>query len=492
MLKKQLKFKMVKTYFVIISFLLGANILGCKNSVAQAEDEGEEVADSSLVRSLSDVNTLAETLKNEILNSPTEISVSGTSYYVSNNGNDSNDGKSQDRAWATLGKVSWREYNNGDAVFFERGGIWRGKLTAQPGVSYSAYGNGSKPKIYGSPQNYSVREKWKETETPNVYVYDEALENDAGLLVFNEGQVHSVKKIIGVDGFSGNIGELQNDLEMFHNSNDQKVYLCSTGGNPADRYSSIEFCLKNNLVSPKGDNILIDNLCLKYGGAHGVGSGTANGLRVTNCEIGWIGGSILHGTARFGNGVEIWGGCSDYAVQHCYIYQIYDAGITHQWKNSSSSDPVTMTNVTYSNNLLEYCTYSIEYFLGETQSENDLMKNILFTDNICRFAGYGWGEQRPNKIAMHIQGWQHWNPAENFIIRNNIFDRSRNKLISIGAKAEASLPLMQNNVYIQYRDGEFGAYGVNQNQHKLMFTPNIRELLIEKGIEENPTIVFTE
>ena len=64
----------------------------------------------------------------------------------------------------------------------------------------------------------------------------------------------------------------------------------------------------------------IDNLCLKYCGSHGVGSGTNEGLRITNCEFGWIGGSIQgesifgrkHPT-RFGNAVEIYGGCDGYS-----------------------------------------------------------------------------------------------------------------------------------------------------------------------------------
>ena len=64
----------------------------------------------------------------------------------------------------------------------------------------------------------------------------------------------------------------------------------------------------------------IDNLCLKYGDCHGVGSGTNEGLTITNCEFGWIGGSIQgesifgrnHPT-RFGNAVEIYGGCDGYS-----------------------------------------------------------------------------------------------------------------------------------------------------------------------------------
>ncbi len=179
---------------------------------------------------------------------------------------------------------------------------------------------------------------------------------------------------------------------------------------------------------------------------------TITGLKVTNCEFGWIGGSLQpgQGTTRYGNAIEIWGGCRDYSVDHCYIYQVYDAGITHQWANTTSTQPVIMENVTYSNNLIEYCTYSIEYFLNQPNSENDLMKNIL--------------------------------------IKNNIWD----KLIFIGAEKEASLPIMQNNIYIQSKGEKFGFYGMNHERDELMFDSGIDELLIKEGIEKNPTVIFDE
>lgn len=65
----------------------------------------------------------------------------------------------------------------------------------------------------------------------------------------------------------------------------------------------------------------IDNLCLKYGDCHGVGSGTNEGLRITNCEFGWIGGGIqtydFRGdttgrVTRYGNAIEIYVGCDGY------------------------------------------------------------------------------------------------------------------------------------------------------------------------------------
>lgn len=477
---------MNKTFLIIISFIISLNSISCTNH----SDEKSNSPDFK--DSIADINTQAAALKNEILNSKTELSVTGDSYYVSNSGNDSNSGRSPEKAWKTLSKVSETEYSNGDAVFFERGGTWRGQLVAKGGVKYSAYGEGAKPKIYGSPQNYSVKGKWLETGIPNVFVYDEALNSDAGVLVFNEGEAHSIKKVKGFYGFQGTASELKNDLEMYHDSSEKRIYLYSAGGNPAERFSSIEFCLWGHIVKTEGNDIHIDNLCIKYGGSHGIGSGTISGLKVTNCEFGWIGGSLQPGhVTRYGNAIEIWGGCKDCYVDHCYIYQVYDAGITHQWKNSTSTEPVIMENITYSKNLIEYCTYSIEYFL-QPNSDNDLMKNVTIENNICRFAGYGWGWQRHDKNAMHIQSWQNKNPAENFTVINNIFDRSRDRLIFIGAEKEASLPTMNNNIYIQYRGEKFGFYGTNLENDEHLFNSDIKEIIIEEGIDKNPTVIFDE
>lgn len=471
-----------------VFFLISILYCGMSSCQKKQDRANEEISTNDKPKSLSNVDSLANALKNKILNSETNVQATGIAYYVSNKGSDLNSGMSPQEAWATLSKISEMELNNGDVVYFERGGIWRGSLIAKEGVCYSAYGRGDKPKIFGSPQNYSIKNKWKKSKVNNVYVYDEVLEKDAGVLVFNEGQAHSVKKVIGIDNFKGTINELKNDLDMYHDVNDKKIYLYSDNGNPADRYSSIEFCLKDHIIKTRGDNIWIDNLCIKYGGAHGIGSGAMNGLKVTNCELGWIGGSIQHDDTRYGNAIEIWGSCSDFSVDHCYIYQVYDAAVTHQYKNEVSSDPCIMENVTYSNNLIEYCTYSIEYFLDQPNSPSDLMKNILFKNNICRFSGYGWGWQRPNKIAMHIQGWRHMNPAENFQIKDNIFDRSKYFLIFIGVKEQKDLPVMINNTFVQGKGGEFGVFGENQ----ITFDSNIREVLIEKGIDKNPNIIFVE
>ena len=112
-------------------------------------------------------------LKNKILNSTNlldSIVPEGTIYYISPNGNDSNPGKFEEGAWSSLIRVNETEFMPGDIVCFERGGVWRGQLRAREGVTYTAYGSGDKPKIYGSPENAASPEKEEVREPAQVHV----------------------------------------------------------------------------------------------------------------------------------------------------------------------------------------------------------------------------------------------------------------------------------------------------------------------------------
>ncbi len=77
-------------------------------------------------------------------------------YHVSPVGNDANDGRTPATAWRTLAKVNDTVFAPGDQILFARGGTWRESLKAsssgEPGkpILYAAYGQGAKPKFWGS------------------------------------------------------------------------------------------------------------------------------------------------------------------------------------------------------------------------------------------------------------------------------------------------------------------------------------------------------
>lgn len=82
-------------------------------------------------------------------------SANATNYYVSNSGNDSNDGLTTVTAWQTISKVNASTFNAGDSILLKRGDSWNERLTLKSSGSagnpiiIGAYGTGNKPLITG-------------------------------------------------------------------------------------------------------------------------------------------------------------------------------------------------------------------------------------------------------------------------------------------------------------------------------------------------------
>lgn len=407
------------------------------------------------------VDGKAEELKNKILSSGDTLpsSVTGNVWYLSNQGDDSNCGCSKESPWKTLEALvdnAWK-IKSGDAVLFERGSMFRAiekyinrsVVRTISGVYYGAYGEGEKPFINASPKNYAFKECWSE-EDKNIWTCGE-LSEDTGIIVFNNGEMVGYKKL--------NRCELKLNGDFWCDGN--KLYLY-WDKNPASDWESIEIGVRTTLIGLYDDpieNITIENLCLKYSGGHAVAAmNGAKNITVRNCEIGYIGGSILMEKARYGNGIEFFGECRDIVAEYNWVYQIYDSGITYQGGDKISK------NISFCNNLLEYCGMgSFEYWRG-AKSDICWDENVTYANNICRLSGYCWGgEQRPDKCSSHIRSDVTCpNATKNFIVKDNIFDRSSVFLIEVGGTSN-TLPKMIGNIYIQSLAGLFGTYSKEMN-----------------------------
>jgi parallel beta-helix repeat protein len=108
------------------------------------------------------------------LNSTEErtVTVQAATYYVdATNGNDSNDGLSQDTVWKTINKVNSETLYKGDSVLFKRGEEWREMLNISSSgtegnlITFDAYGTGSNPVINPT----EVVSNW-EVYSGNIYV----------------------------------------------------------------------------------------------------------------------------------------------------------------------------------------------------------------------------------------------------------------------------------------------------------------------------------
>lgn len=458
------------------------------------------------------LDALAEKRKQEILHTKDALRIDGSTYYVSNAGDDENDGKSPEAAWKTLKKVAEFPLSPGDGVLFRRGDLFRGTLHTQEGVSYGAYGEGEKPRFYAWDKNLSDPSLWTLFDADNhIWRLNEKI-LDCGTLVFNGGEKHAYKHIPSYrhgkfycrwkEGVEFDMAaEMQNDLDIYWHYEERfstepsngedfpipivnaasfgDLYLRCDRGNPATVFADIEAIPKRSVVYVAENNhVTVDNLCIKYANFAVSGGGINNvGLHVTNCEIGWIGGCIMSyagndpnyteekrgGVTRFGNGIEIYGGCTDFLVDNNYIYQVYDAGASHQI--TTLGNTYRMTNIRYSRNLIERCAYAIEYFLEERDRHTGSgMDGVEMHDNFLRLGGYGWGQQRHNTYTPAlIKGWNYENTAENYAIHDNIFDRCAYRLVHLVAEKAEYCPKMYRNTYVQKFGMTLGQYGAKEN-----------------------------
>lgn len=432
----------------------------------------------------------------EIRNHQSTLNVTGTIYYFSEFGNDSNNGLSPDNPKKTLEALENIYLKAGDAVLFKRGETFRGSIKAVSGVTYSSYGDyGDKPVLMASPQNFADEKNWVETDTPNVWKLTTPITNDVGLVVFNDGEAWTEKRIKGRPDFvNGDLAELDKDLTMWHDvlaptDVSGYVYVRSDKGNPGKRFKSIEVSPRVHIIRA-ADNIVIDNLCFKYTGGHAVSAGTINNLTVKNCEFAFIGGSWFRTDtlSRFGNAVEVYGGCDGYVVDNCYITQCYDAGVTHQLSDSPDTECI-MKNIKYTNNVITDTSYPIEYFINQpNEGVEHKIVNFEISGNIIMRTGMGFGDQRPDKTAATaIKGWNTYNEAYNYTITNNIFAVSKYFMMAVGAKTKEWAPVCDNNTYIQYHNGRFGTMLVGTNS---IYDSGVKEFIIETSGDKNAQVYY--
>lgn len=443
---------------------------------------------------IAETEVQAELRRERIINARDSFTVSGTKYYVSNNGSDDNTGLSPNDAVCSISKISSFDLKPGDAVLFERGDIWRSvSFSAVSGVTYGAYGSGEKPKLCGSAKDYADSALWTKTDVKNVWQTTDKIIGSVGFIAFNDGEIFAQKVKSAQD--------LTEDLTFYDGtSGNDTVKLYCSKGNPGEVYENIEIAPGTSIIKAMNkENCTFDNLCLLYTGWHGMRFSSSNNIKVTNCIIGYIGGTGEG--SRWGNGIEFWNSCENGVIKDNYLFQIYDTALTNQY-SGVAQNPVVQSNITYSGNLIEYSTYAFEFFTKQENSNLDIMKNITVCDNIVRYTGCGWGESnRPVKgTSADIKGWNAKNRAENFVIKNNVFFSSKYRNLDWSAFAyntELSkivmnnrtpqyMPLLSGNTFITAFGADFGTF--DYSDYTMDYTVN--RLFTKYEIDTDAEIVF--
>ena len=466
---------------VIDKFLNSINSMSDLDELSSAEysvdatdtyDTASKYASTSATVSMLDVS-FASRAQDILASENTDLSkITGTVYYISENGDDSNNGTSASTPWKTLSKLSSATLNSGDAVVLERGGVYRGTIKAVAGVTYGCYGEGNKPIICGSAQNYAGM--WTKVEG-NIWKLNATGILDPGIIVFDAHlyDVDNYNEITGIRVFdyqtmsSSDTADsttlygysmLDKNYEFYYGTPDMTaanfnrdstsytLYVYYDGNLNTD-FKDIEIGEDKILFDANGiHNVTVDGICFKYTGGHCVRGGTfaTNYLTVKNCVFAWSGGSILQSRwVRYGNAIEIYGSATGLDVSDNWIYEIYDTGFTCQYSGYTITDDIVWKDIDINGNLIEKCYWGIELWCspfyttdsstGVVTSKNMHATNINLTNNVISKIGDSWGVYQHQNIvggASIVLGNIAGQGSEDYIddqpikLENNVFDRT--------------------------------------------------------------------
>lgn len=234
-----------------------------------------------------------------------------TTYYVdATGGNDANNGTSEATAWQTISKVNNQTFTSGDVVLFKRDEIWRGRLIPQGSgnatnwITYSAYGTGENPQIFGSEQvtgwilhsgniykktnlnlpAYAGDGLWEFDDynaDPIILQEDTSIPSEAGHWFYDENENNGTVYLICSDASAPSTHNIE--MSMFIDVIDIE-YLS---------YIEIsDFSLKfgncKNLVVYKSDHINISDINSSFQGYYGnpnIFSVGSNHVKIENCVL---------------------------------------------------------------------------------------------------------------------------------------------------------------------------------------------------------------
>ena len=361
--------------------------------------------------------------------------------------------------------TAFKNASSGTTILLERGGQWYMPNNTDDNAweftknnitigAYTGTHGTAKPVLIGSAKNYADA-TWS-NQGNNIWkmkMDNNGGANIPGAVYFFDSKTATQPTLVGTiinsndDGDSSNGGvAFTNTSQLTKEGDVYREYNASSGwfgsvvsgtrnnvyiyceGNPNTKYDRIYITESSDLFYGKSrSNITIDNLCIKYVGAHGINFKGCENITVTNCEIGYIGGAPSNTT--LGNGIQFGMKGNNLIADHNYIYQCYDAGITPQsWTNDGDfKTNLNFTKVKLTNNLLTNNFDNIEVW-----NHNDGTIEIEISGNILKDAAYCWSyDQRPKggNIPMHgchiYGGRDAYNPNLKIQINDNIFDTTQ-------------------------------------------------------------------
>ena len=430
-----------KISFILAVFITLSLLAGCGNS--QEED--------SFSNDSNEIISTADARRNEFYHNITDVESAGMVYYISNSGNDNNDGLSPETAWATLDRVFETHWSltrdllkPGDTVLLERGGTWYISpdeiegLTSDAynivdGVTLGAYGEGARPLIRGDIPEANTPDFWELYYDENgvkIWSSVEALQ-DSNVIVFNDGESYADEVMpywsTSLNDYCNDEGDafdiktaLVNDLsfccmldldraegiDLGNSTARGTLYLRCDRGNPAEVFDEIAVPQAQTGLALHTNASIIE-LDIRYFtciAAELSGYDGGSGQQVLNCEVSWCGGLISTyepfdsgaiGVLRpycAGGALQVSG--SENSVCDCYIHHCGPMTLICSI-HVDEPEMRKFENMTYTGNLIEYCGAALHIAdLSQMDYEDakGYISNLTFSDNIVISSGEGWVE----------------------------------------------------------------------------------------------------
>lgn len=168
---------------------------------AESSDEttqsGQQSANSSVMLSSQQKQPEKETSSKMISSKQTQTLTQTVGYYLDAvNGDDRNDGKSQEKPWKSLEKLNQAELNPGDTIYLKSGSVFNGQFKpASSGVKgkpivMTSYGGSKKPVIAGGGVQpaavYLYNVEYWEISNIEITNYHKTVNLRSGIMVEND------------------------------------------------------------------------------------------------------------------------------------------------------------------------------------------------------------------------------------------------------------------------------------------------------------------
>ena len=491
----------------------------------------------------------ADARRAAILGSVNEIEAAGTTYYVSNSGSDKNNGKSPEKAWATLKHAFSRKLKKGDVVLLERGSEWvqpadkdyglaGDSIQIPEGVTVGAYGEGAKPVIRGDiPDESNDPSFWTlYREQDGVRIWQAARPlRDINVIVLNDGAAWADRiypcyngkeycnedgspflpeDALGKDNTFCCLPNLEGNSTDIHNRIlSGPVYLRCDAGNPAEVW--------NRIIIPQcpsglslGENRTAYDLDIRYftcGGVLMSGPKQIAGTLV-NCEVSWCSGMVME--YHFQNSPIGYAYCTGCAIQvtgnhavvkDCYIHDSAPMAMTlsiHGFEKNVTE--YRIENIRLTGNLIERSgpNHWADFSKMEVENGHGVVADYLYEDNMSFFSGMGWITnmirvcEKTNIPGTFRSATENvMGPADNegIVLKNNVFFCADYTLVFLadmlwgGQSGRVNAqPIFEGNTYVQ---PQALPLLVKEDEHRT-FYPDDPEVLNVLGDQTGTVIVL--